>query len=200
MEPIYILGFGSLIWDLDDLAPKVRGDWLMEAGPEFPLEFSSISVKRKQSLVVVIDPDMGHPCPSHAIESIRDSVAEAADDLAARERTTLENIGWVDLATGQSSARRRVVADLVEGWCRKRGASGAVWTDGLSNFAAQRREAFTPELGIAYLKTLTGESLAEAVRYINSAPVKTDTPLRRALAEDSWWQALGSGSGSNRNA
>ena len=78
MAPIYILGFGSLIWDLDDLAPKVRGEWLMETGPHFPLEFSSISVKRKQSLVVVIDPVNGQPCPSHAIESVRETVAEAA--------------------------------------------------------------------------------------------------------------------------
>ena len=190
MAPIYILGFGSLIWDLDDLAPKVRGEWLMEAGPEFPLEFSSISVKRKQSLVVVIDPDMGVPCPSHAIGSVRGSVAEAASDLAARERTSLDNIGWVDLTTGARSARRAGIGNLVDEWCRDRGAAGAVWTDGKSNFEAQRCEPFTPQLGIAYLKTLAGESLAEAVRYINSAPAGTDTPLRRALAQDAWWQEL----------
>lgn len=188
MQPIYILGFGSLIWDLDDLAPKVRGAWRMEAGPRFPLEFSSISVKRKQSLVVVIDAANGVPCPSHAIESIRGVVPEAADDLAARERTTLDNIGWIDRKADAAKARDPKIADLVAEWCHGRGAAGAVWTDGTPNFELQRREAFTVDSAVAYLKTLTGESLAEAERYINLAPSHTDTPLRRALGTDAWWR------------
>ena len=198
MAPIYILGYGSLIWDLDDLAPKVRGGWLMEAGPHFPLEFSSISVKRKQSLVVVLDAVNGLPCPSHAIESIHETVPNAADDLAARERTVPDNIGWADAVSGAASAREAAMADLVMDWCRERGATGAVWTDGISNFEAQRRETYSVARAIAYLKTLEGESLAEAERYINLAPAKTDTPLRRALADDPWWTDLTARLGNSR--
>ena len=65
------------------------------------------------------------------------------------------------------------------------GAAGAVWTDLDGNF-----ENFTVARGIAYLKSLTGESLAAAEEYINCAPIATDTPLRRALARDPWWQQL----------
>lgn len=183
-KPIWILGYGSLIWDLDDLAPKVTGEWRMGVGPRFPLEFSRISPKRKQALVVVID-QAGDPCPSHAIRSVRDSVAEAADDLAARERTVLDHIGWVDLATGRRQSNYGDVADLVAEWCEAEGAAGAVWTDLNGNF-----DGFTIPRAIDYLKTLTGESRASALEYINSAPPATDTPLRRALAENPWWQAM----------
>jgi hypothetical protein len=41
-----------------------------------------------------------------------------------------------------------------------------------------------------YLRGLEGESLAAAVEYINRAPATTDTPLRRALAVDPWWQSM----------
>lgn len=183
-KPIFILGYGSLIWDLDDLAPKVTGDWRMGAGPRFPLEFSRISPKRKQSLVVVIDP-RGDPCPSHAIRSIRETVAKAADDLAARERTGLDHIGWVDVASGASRSNAPEMSGLVAEWCMANGAAGAVWTDLDGNF-----DEFSIPRGIAYLKTLAGESLAAAEEYINCAPAETDTPLRRALALDPWWQDL----------
>lgn len=183
-KPIYILGYGSLIWDLDDLAPKVTGPWQMGVGPHFPLEFTRISPKRKQALALVID-EAGDPCPSHAIRSIRHSVAGAANDLAARERTVLDHIGWVDLQAGTHQSNYGGVAEMVTDWCMAEQAAGAVWTDLNGNF-----DGFTVERGIAYLKSLTGESLAAAEEYINCAPIETDTPLRRALSADPWWQEL----------
>ena len=50
---IAILGYGSLIWDLEILAPHVAGNWEMRAGPSLPMEFSRISKKRKLGLVVL---------------------------------------------------------------------------------------------------------------------------------------------------
>ncbi len=186
-KPVLILGYGSLIWDLDDLAPKVRGEWRMGAGPSLPLEFSRVSPKRKQSLVVVIDTDAGDPCPTHVIESTRSTVAEAVTDLAARERTDAAHIGWVDLATGTSHSQREGVAERVRDWCEATDAAGAVWTDLDGNFEQATGTPFTVERGIAYLKTLEGDSLAAAHEYINGAPAGTDTPLRRALKVSSWW-------------
>ncbi len=188
--PIYVLGYGSLIWDLDDLAPKVRGDWRMSAGPSLPLEFSRISPKRKQSLVVVIDAVHGDPCPTHAIESIRTTIPEAITDLAARERTVEAHIGWVDMASGDHYSMREGVSPLVRDWCAAEGAAGAVWTDLDGNFQQDTGTPFTLPDAIAYLRGLEGESLAAALEYINGAPAGTDTPLRRALAADPWWRAL----------
>ncbi len=187
--PILILGYGSLIWDLDDLAPKVRGEWRIGAGPSLPLEFSRVSPKRKQSLVVVIDTDMGDSCPTHVIESVRGSVAEAVTDLAARERTQADHIGWVDRDAGTAYSRRDGLVERVRDWCKAQGARGAVWTDLDGNFSEATGAPFTVARGIAYLKTLEGDSLAAALEYINGAPQMTDTPLRRALSLDPWWRS-----------
>lgn len=188
--PIFILGYGSLIWDLDDLAPKVRGAWRMGEGPAIPLEFSRISPKRKLSLVVVIDETHGHPCPTHAIESVRGTVTEAVADLAARERTARERIGWVDMQGGTARSSDARIARRMHEWCAAQGAGGAVWTDLDANFEAETGLPFSLDAGLAYLRRLEGESLAAALEYINGAPAATDTPLRRALAADAWWRGL----------
>lgn len=184
-----VIGWGSLIWDLDDLAPKVEGPWHLRAGPRLPLEFTRISPKRKQSLVVVVNAEYGRPCPTHVIASRRGTLAEAIADLAARERTTEAGIGGVCLNSGVRQNSDLRVAELVAEWCTASGWDGAVWTDLPSNFAAETGEPFTLETAVAYLKTLTWESLDEALRYIESAPAETDTPLRRRLAADPWWRA-----------
>lgn len=183
-----VLGWGSLIWDLDNLAPHVRLPWAMGAGPRLPMEFSRISAKRKMGLVVCLDPDAGVPCPTHAIESVRETLDAAIGDLALRERAPRLRIGGVCLATGAAHGRGPIAA-VVHDWCRAAGWTGAVWTDLLPNYAETRGEAFSIDCGVAYLRTLAGDSLDEAVRYIENAPSATDTPLRRRLSGDGWWSA-----------
>jgi hypothetical protein len=181
-----VLGWGSLIWDLDTLAPHVRLPWAMQAGPRLPMEFSRVSAKRRMGLVVCLDPS-GVPCPTHVIASTRDNLAEAVGDLAHRERAPRHRIGGVCLATGDAQGRE-AIAGVVHDWCGAAGWTGAVWTDLLPNYAELLGEAFTIERGIAYLRTLAGESLDEAVRYIENAPAATDTALRQRLAADPWWR------------
>ncbi|MFQ5624857.1 MAG: hypothetical protein ACE5FS_15850 [Paracoccaceae bacterium] len=186
---IAVLGWGSLLWDLDDLAPKVAGDWQMRGGPELPMEFSRVSPKRRQALVVCLDPDHGSPCPTHAIASVRHTLAEAVADLAARERAPLHRIGHAD-REGGGRGRMPEVMEAVAGWCARTGWDGAVWTDLEPNFHEKAGAAFSVASGVAYLRTLSGESLAEAHRYITRAPETTQTPLRRALSQDAWWRSL----------
>lgn len=183
-----VLGWGSLIWDLDNLAPHVRLPWAMGAGPRLPMEFSRISAKRKMGLVVCLDPEIGVPCPTHAIGSIRGTLAGAITDLALRERAPELRIGGVCLASGAAQGREGIV-EIVRSWCRQAGWRGAVWTDLLPNYAETAGEAFSLDRGMAYLRTLAGDCLDEAVRYIENAPATTDTPLRRRLAADPWWRA-----------
>ena len=190
MSAVAILGWGSLLWDLADLAPRVRCGWQRGAGPALPLEFSRVSPKRRHALVVVIDPRAGAPCPTHAIASRRDSVDRAAADLAARERCRLSRVGAVCLDTGLTRASDPGVAETVARWCRAGGWRGAVWTDLDANFEAVTGRPFSVATGRAYLRELSGRSRAEAVRYITEAPAETDTPLRRALAAEPWWLAL----------
>lgn len=188
---IAVVGWGSLIWDLDDLAPKVQGGWRMNAGPRLPLEFSRISAKRLQALVAIIDPDHGVPCPSHAILSARTDLGEARADLAARERAPLQRIGAVSAEDRPEGEISRLFTD----WCRQEGLDGAVWTDLARNFETETGAPFSLERGLAYLRALEGASATEAARYISEAPAGTDTPLRRTLAGEPWWRARVAGLG-----
>ena len=185
-----ILAWGSLIWDLDDLAPHVEGTWRMAAGPMLPLEFSRISPKRRGALVLCLDPAHGDLCRTNVIASERKSPARAMADLAARERAPLHHVGVVCLRTGLArGAHGEVVARVAE-WCRQSGWDGAVWTDLPSNFHAYYGAPFSLDRAKAHLRRLEGASLAEAVRYVEEAPPATDTPLRRALRADRWWREL----------
>lgn len=186
---IAVIGWGSLIWDLDNLAPFVAGDWMMGAGPALPFEFTRVSPKRKMGLAVCLDYVNGDRCPTNAILSKSTNIDQAAEELRARERAKIiDYIGMIHPASGARRSSIPEVADIFEDWCRRTGAAGAVWTDLGGNFEEDRGAPFSVPGAIAYLKTLQGDSLIEAVRYIEYAPAATNTPLRRALAEDDWWR------------
>jgi hypothetical protein len=187
MNGYAILGWGSLIWDMENLAPHVRGDWAMGAGPALPMEFTRVSPKRKLGLAVCLDATHGDHCATHAIASAKDGIAAVATDLARRERAPEDRIGAVCLASGHSHGSSPEIVEGVLRWCLGKGWTGAVWTDLPSNFEDHLGEAFTVPRAIYYLRSLAGDSLDEAVRYIENAPAATDTPLRRALAKDDWW-------------
>jgi len=185
---IAIIGWGSLIWDLEILAPHTLGDWQMASGPKLPMEFSRVSPKRKMGLAVCLDPVAGVLCQTHVIRSTRCDIQAAIADLQARERAPDGRIGaWHrDFQHG----RMPEVVARAQNWCATEGWAGAVWTDLEPNFFNHTKRAFSVDEGIAYLKTLRGESLEEAYNYIQNAPEHTNTPLRAALANNSWWQGL----------
>lgn len=190
MQGYAVIGWGSLIWDLDDLAPKVLGDWQMGAGPRLALEFSRVSAKRRGALTVVLDPVHGAPCPTHVIASRKSEIAAVAADLAARERAPEARIGAVCLRSGHSHGASEAVVASVLSWCESAGWAGAVWTDLPGNFADEAGRPFSIPAARDYLGALPTEPLTHAVRYIENAPKATETPLRRALSADPWWQAL----------
>ncbi len=188
VSKIAIIGWGSLIWDLEILTPHTVGGWQMAGGPKLPMEFSRVSPKRKLGLAVCLDPVVGVPCQTHVIRSTRGDVHAAVEDLRARERAPEGLIGAYH-ADFQHGRMPEVVA-LVQAWCAAKGWDGAVWTDLEPNFSAHTGREFSAAAGIFYLKTLSGESLEEAYNYIQNAPAQTATPLRAALAADNWWQGL----------
>ncbi|MDH3740979.1 MAG: hypothetical protein OER56_05220 [Hyphomicrobiales bacterium] len=186
---IAVIGYGSLIWDLDDLEPKVNGAWQRSTGPAMPVEFARVSPKRKQALVLVIHQGVPAPSATSYIMSNRTSLEQAIEDLAARERTDLDHIGHATRG-GKSFSRNEGVAETAGQWLDDTGLDAAVWTDLDGNFDDHTGDAFSHEAGLTYLRTLTGQSLFEAWQYISYAPAETDTPFRRFLSTDSWWNGL----------
>ena len=187
MSKIAVIGFGSLLWDLDDLAPKVSGEWKMYEGPILPLEFLLVSRKRHYALALVIDYGDGAPCPTCVIESVRSEIGAAIVDLANRERMDPTNIGFVDRNTGESHSHREETRNTLWNWIEDRDYDGAVWTDGERNFEALTGRAFSLQTAQDHLRSLQGISLEEARRYIRNAPARVETPLRRALEGAPWW-------------
>ncbi|MCH1522085.1 MAG: hypothetical protein L7T80_04585 [Arenicellales bacterium] len=187
MSKIAVIGFGSLLWDLDDLAPKVSGEWKMYEGPILPLEFSLVSRKRHYALALVIDYGDGAPCPTCVIESVRSEIGAAIVDLANRERMEPTNIGFVDRNTGESHSHREETRNTFWNWIEDSSYDGAVWTDGERNFEALTGRAFSLQNAQDHLRSLQGISLEEARRYIRNAPARVETPLRRALEGAPWW-------------
>jgi len=182
---IAIIGYGSLIWDLENLAPWVSGDWQLGAGPLMPVEFSRVSPKRKYALVLVIDEKLDHQCKTSVIESSQSHIEQAVANLAARERCPADMIGYIS-SGGQFHRPQQSAAS----WLKQSDYDAVLWTALPGNFESERQQAFSHLHGRDYLKTLDGDALMEAWRYIEFAPQVTDTPFRRFLANDPFWQSL----------
>ncbi len=187
---IAILGYGSLIWDLDTLSPHVQGRWHMGAGPRLPVEFARISPKRKRALALVIHQPVPAPSATCYILSSRKNLAAARTDLALRERTDEAHIGWAR-ADGSSAGHSGLCEDAVTDWLKTRDhIDAAIWTDLDSNFEAELAKPFSHVAARDYLQSLPPASLEQAWRYITFAPSQTDTPFRRYLAQDPWWRGV----------
>jgi len=182
---IAIVGYGSLLWDLENLSPFVTGDWKLGDGPQMPVEFSRVSPKRKEALVLVIDETLDHQCQTSVIDSTRNDLHQAVNDLAARERCSHDMIGYV---SARGDAYRPL--DGAHEWLDKSGYDAVIWTALPGNFHDQVNQPFSHDNGLAYLKTLKGAALEEAWRYVEFAPEITDTPFRRFLRNDNFWQSL----------
>ncbi|HFC05315.1 MAG TPA: hypothetical protein ENJ55_06385 [Rhizobiales bacterium] len=182
---IAIIGYGSLVWDLENLAPHVRGNWQLGAGPAMPVEFSRISPKRKNALVLVIDETLDHRCKTSVMESNRQKVEHAITDLAARERCPADMIGYL---TTDGTFHHPM--ECAARWLEKSDYDAVLWTALPGNFTSELQKPFTHRNGREYLKSLSDLSIGEAWRYIEFAPEVTDTPFRRFLATDPFWQSL----------
>lgn len=175
---IAILGWGSLIWDPQDL-PR-EGIW-ERPGPSLCLEFSRVS--RDCRLTLVINPDHGEDCKTYYVLSPRVDIDDAIEDLRSREGTpNKSNIGFVDLERDREQGRDQGSVDIIRGWAEKRGFSGIVWTDLEANFEKQTGKQFGVDAAVAYLEGLPKTAHKLAMKYIDNAPAEVSTPLRSKLA------------------
>lgn len=183
MTGIAVIGFGSLIWDIEILSPHVKGNWKMYEGPTLPLEFSLISKKRLYALALVIDHINGAKCPTCIIDSKRASIYEARQDLAIRERTPIEMIGYFDKKENKSHSTSIATTNQISNWLDTVQYDAAIWTDCKTNFESLTGKIFTARNALDYLYNLPESGKTEAKKYILNAPDKVSTPLRKLFNE-----------------
>ena len=138
---IAILGWGSLIWDQQEL-PKVKGAWV-KGGPALPIEFSRVSESRGGILTLVIDPRNGIDAATKFAVSSRRDILDAVCDLRTREGTGLSRVGYVNLVSGsQRSNAMPETGNVVRRWALKNGFDAVIWTDLLSSFQKKVKKPF----------------------------------------------------------
>ena len=175
---IALLGWGSLIWDAREL-PR-EGVW-QEGGPVLPIEFSRVSQDCR--LTPVIDPVNGTQTLTRFVMSPRADLDDAIRDLATREGTNTNRIGFVDLGRGESRcAAGGTIAEAIRKWAREKAFDAVVWTDLPSNFAEETGQPFSVENAQRYLEGLPSTAKTNALKYISNALPAVSTPLRRRLS------------------
>jgi hypothetical protein len=184
---IAILGWGSLLWDRDEAGREFdehHGPWWC-TGPTLPLEFSHASQKRGGALTLVIDP-RGTPTTVAWCVSGRSTMQEAVSDLARREATRTARISQIDDVASRCSDP---VAATVAAWAKtKRRLHSVIWT-GLEGEFERDARPFPVEAALRYLRGLR-EGKAGAAEYFRRAPSFVQTPLRRAVEREPWFQEL----------
>ena len=174
---IAIIGWGSLIWDQRELQ-TVNG-W-KTGGPVLPIEFSRISSDGR--LTLVIDEENGVPVTTRYAQSASGDLGRAIEDLSQREGSPASRIGVVS----QTIQNKRAGFETIKAWAKTHKWDAVVWTGLHSNFKDERQVPFTVKNGLAYLKSLSGETKAKAREYFERAPEEVQTPLRKAIGEIGW--------------
>lgn len=210
---IAILAWGSLIWEIENERGKhldLATDWVY-GGPKLPIEFSRVSSTHNGALTLVIDPANGEENQSFFAESKYLSRENAIANLARREGTSEQNIGFVDRRTSQSysaqlSLKFKVYSEEsrnnICAWAEKNNFDAVIWTALLSNFDSEnkshkaryingdkaerlnvdvRNMKFTVDNALKYLHCLKEPAATKASVYVTNTSQEVDTPLRKAI-------------------
>jgi hypothetical protein len=188
MTAIALLGWGSLIWDARPEFDQWH-DPSRTGGPVLKLEFSRISASRDGALTLAIDPVFGAGNSVCHAGSRRTALADAVADLLLREGTIVANIGCLGPDPRHRRCRDPESGEAIAAWAGRIGIDAVAWTDLPGNFEERIGRAFSVGAAVDYLRGLDAAGKAQAVAYIANAPASIETPLRRALAAETWFAA-----------
>jgi len=185
-----ILGWGSLLWDSRPEFDSQHGAWEL-GGPTLPIEFCRVSSTRGGALTLVIEHQFGAACICAFSISIRKNPDDAIGDLRCREGTTLANIGYYFADGTRQSSQSEATLTAVHTWAHANNIDVVIWTDLKSNFSTKSlvKQPFSVANAIAHLQLLPSQAKANAAEYIWRSPALVDTPLRRAVQTEPWFQA-----------
>ena len=171
MTNIACLGWGSLIWDPQDLS--IRGCWF-DDGPLIPLEFARQSMDDR--ITLVISPAAR---PVRSLWTLMDSYSleDAKEQLQLREKTkNPEHIGnW---SRGEQSPKW--IPELSE-WALTRNIDSVIWTALPPRFKGENNRPPSVEDVLRHLRALPKPARDEAEKYIRRAPGQIDTAYRKRI-------------------
>lgn len=178
---IAYLGWSSLVWKkrvkkCESL--KTVGSWQSD-GPFLPIELARISSDR--TLTLVLHPN-AQDVQTFWVKAIKTDIESAVQDLAVREGTTRDNIGFVCIPN--SSRRCTMVPTICEGieqWAKLKELDAVVWTDLPSNFKEVTHMDLNEENAVKYVFSLPPEVLKLARIYVHKASKQIDSNIIRRL-------------------
>jgi len=179
MTRIAILGWGSLIWDPQNLC--YNGEWYKD-GPSLPVEFARISEEGILTLVLYSNAKKVQVLWTYSNKVI---ISEAMHNLSEREKCPIESIGFIDLKTQES--RCEVVPELkneIVTWAKGKKFDAVVWTELSSNFSEKRNgKKFNEGNVFEYLNELYDNKIRgeKAEEYFYNTYHKINTGLNEKI-------------------
>jgi len=106
-----------------------------------------------------------------------------------------KKVGFYFADGSREHAREEEALKSVRRWASENKMDVVVWTDLASNFEEESKiignKPFSMEAALSYVQALSPEEKAKAAEYVWRAPAFIDTPLRRALQSQPWFQNAG---------
>jgi len=183
---IAVLGWGPLTVDHGELNLK-DGVW-HDDGPLLPVELSHVTNRRILAFALCRGAE---PIPTQWSYMGTDTMGEAVWSLSQSEGSKPENVGFLDLVTGEYWCRT-VDEHLptIREWALGKNGNGenigvVIWSDLKPNFEKKARRELTAENVISYLEGLHPEMKDRAREYLEKAPGQAQTEIVTAI-QNAW--------------
>ncbi len=191
---IAVLGWGSLIWDPQELE-LADSAWHAD-GPRLPIEFARVSEPdpstRLQRLTLVLH---GGAQKVHTLwaRSASDDFSHACENLRGREKCNLESIGYVHRDSRQRltaithNTDKKRLLDELERWRDQKNFDAVIWTD----LPSKGFTTFTADMAVELLREWRLNNVAgEAEKYVRFAPAQVRTEVRKRVEQEFQWFSM----------
>lgn len=182
LPEIVVLGWDPVVVEPRGLMLR-DGQWF-EDGPGLPVELCRVAPQRHLVLSLCRGAE-----PLQVFWSYMgtDSVGEAVWSLSQREECRPENVGFLDLASGEHWCR---AADeylpVIRDWALEKNRQGqgmevVIWNDLKPDFEKRTRRELNAENVLAYLRGLRPDIRERALEYLEKVPPRINTPILSAV-------------------
>lgn len=172
---IACLGWGSLIWNPDEL--PLASEWHTD-GPLLPIEFARVGDGGELATAVCLN---APPCQVLWALLGVESLGEAVAALRKREKIPFDRDDGVGIFTLNS-----LTTGVLGKWAAERELDAVIWTALPPRF--EGIEGLIPSLDdvLSYLISLDGPTVRHAKFYMENVPEQIETPYRKEIKKLGW--------------